>query len=104
DAMVAVEPVADRIIAANPAACTLLGYDRDDLLAHSFTALHPGQLPALIVFTQAIMAKGRYWTHTLSPHHAGGRKLSLEYAGTLVPDHEPGPLILLTLGDLEQRR
>ena len=34
-------------------------------------ALHPGQLPALIVFTEAVIAKGSYWTTRL---HAAPRR------------------------------
>ena len=46
------------IVDANPAACTLLGYDRALLRETRISALHAGQLPALIVFTQAVLAKG----------------------------------------------
>ena len=45
------------------------------------SALHAGQLPALIVFTQAVLDKGAYWTKALTPRHATGQTLRLEYAG-----------------------
>ena len=51
-------PHADEIVDANPAACRLLGYDRALLRETRFSALHAGQVPALIVFTQAVLAKG----------------------------------------------
>ena len=51
------DPHADQIVDANPAACTLLGYDRAALRQTKLTALHAGQIPQLIVFTQAVMAK-----------------------------------------------
>ncbi|SFL90141.1 PAS domain S-box-containing protein [Bradyrhizobium sp. NFR13] len=97
------DPHADQIIDANPAACTLLGYDRALLPQIKISALHAGQLPALIVFTQAVLAKGSYWTNTLTPRHATGEALQLEYAGSLVPQGERA-LLLLTMSDLEQRR
>lgn len=97
------DPDADRIVDANPAACALLGYDRALLRQTRISALHQGQLPALIVFTQAVMAKGAYWTTTLTPRHATGQKLHLEYAGSLVPQGERA-LLLLTMSDLEARR
>ena len=54
------DPHADLILDANPSACTLLGYDRALLRQTKVSALHSGQLPALIVFTQAVLAKGAY--------------------------------------------
>ncbi|NVN84611.1 MAG: sigma 54-interacting transcriptional regulator [Rhodopseudomonas sp.] len=97
------DPAADRIIDANPAACALLGFDRAALQLTRISALHPGQLPALIVFTQAVFAKGAYWTHALTPRHATGTTLRLEYAGTVLPHHGRN-LLLLTMSDLDQRR
>ena len=103
DAMLLVDPHADAILEANTAACTLLGYDRAALRQTRLTALHAGQVPQLIVFTQAVMAKGTWWTTALKPRHTTGKELSLEYAGSLIPQDET-PLMLLTLSDLEQRR
>src|SRR3954465_4305045 len=103
DALLLVDPHADRIVDANAAAGRLLGYDRALLLEMRFSALHPGQRPALIVFTQAALAKGSYWTHSLAPRHALDKELKLEYAATRMPG-DPGPLLLLTLSDLNERR
>jgi formate hydrogenlyase transcriptional activator len=103
DAMLLVDPHADAILEANTAACTLLGYERTALRQAKLTTLHAGQIPQLIVFTQAVMAKGTYWTTALKPRHTSGKELSLEYAGSLIPQ-DTTPLVLLTLSDLEQRR
>jgi PAS domain-containing protein len=54
------DPHADLILDANPAACTLLGYDRALLRQTKVSTLHAGQLPALIVFTQAVLDKGAF--------------------------------------------
>ena len=97
------DPHADQIVDANPAACALLGYDRTLLRGVRISELHTGQLQALIVFTQAVLHKGTYWTNALTPRHATGQPLRLEYSGSLVP-HGERSLMLLTLSDLEQRR
>ena len=97
------DPHADLIVDANPAACTLLGYDRALLRQTNVSALHAGQLPALIVFTQAVLDKGAFWTNTLTPRHATGQNLQLEYAGSLLPQ-DGRALVLLTMSDLEARR
>lgn len=100
--MLILDPPADRIIDANPAAADLLGYPRPTLRGMPASTLHPGQRPALIVFTQAVDAKGHWWTHALSPRHGSGKALRLEYAGSLLKS--AAPLMLVTLADLDARR
>src|SRR3954453_7782374 len=97
------DPHADLILDANPAACALLGYDRALLRQTKVSTLHAGQVPALIVFTQAVLDKGAYWTNALTPRHATGQPLRLEYSGSRVP-FDGRSLMLLTMSDLEQRR
>src|SRR4029450_6758455 len=96
------DPHADLILDANPAACTLLGYDRALLRQTKVSTLHAGQLPALIVFTQAVLDKGAYWTNALTPRHATGQTLRLEYAAPLVPGAGRA-LLLLPMSALDAR-
>lgn len=101
--MMLLDPHGDRVVDANPALCTLLGYDRALLRQMKISALHAGQLPALIVFTQAVFDKGSFWTTSLTPRHAAGNELRLEYSGSLIPQ-DGAPLMLLAVNDLDQRR
>jgi PAS domain S-box-containing protein len=101
--MLLLDPHGDRIIDANPAVCALLGYDRALLRQMKISTLHAGQVPALIVFTQAVFDRGSFWTTSLMPRHAAGNELRLEYTGSLIPQ-EGTPLVLLSMNDLEQRR
>ncbi|QDM00126.1 PAS domain S-box protein [Rhodopseudomonas palustris] len=103
EAVLLIDPTLDQIVDANQAACDLLGHGYDSLLQIKFSALHGSQLPALVVFTQAVFAKGTYWSHALTPIHAGGTQLRLEYAGKRL-SHHGRSLLLLTMSDLEQRR
>ncbi|KAB1072447.1 sigma 54-interacting transcriptional regulator [Methylobacterium planeticum] len=100
--MLVLDPVADRIVDANAAAARLLGYPRPALAGMAASALHPGQRPALIVFTQAVQAKERWWTHALTPRHGAGRALRLEYAASLLPG--PEQRLLVTLADRDERQ
>jgi PAS domain S-box-containing protein len=103
DPMILLDPHADRIVDANAAACKLLGYDRALLRQMKISTLHAGQVPALIVFTQAVFDKGSFWTTSLTPRHAAGNELRLEYTGSLIP-RDGTPLVLLAMNDLDQRR
>ncbi|MBS4047682.1 MAG: sigma 54-interacting transcriptional regulator [Alphaproteobacteria bacterium] len=100
-AMLVIDPASDRVLDANPAACRLFGYDRETLCATSVTALHPSQRPDLIVFSQAVLQKGRWWTRSLTPRHATGRELKVEYVGAAFGSDGK---LLLTATDLEELR
>ncbi len=109
EAMLVVDPMADRILDANPAACRLLGYHRSLLRDSRLSLLHPEQMPALIVFSEAALNLGRHWTRELTPKHASGKALKLEYSAAPLPHHGPNnpgeaALLLFTLADLEERR
>jgi PAS domain S-box-containing protein len=103
EAMVVLNPSTDRILDGNPAACRLLGHDRASLREMRVSALHPGQLPALIVFTDGVLAKGEYRTRGLKPRHAAGHELAVEYAGSRLGDG-PTPDLLLLISDLAAQR
>ncbi|WP_420135072.1 sigma 54-interacting transcriptional regulator [Rhodopseudomonas sp.] len=103
EAALLLDPGADAILDVNAAACALLGRDRVTLLATRISALHDaGQFPALIVFTQAVLDRGAYWSHSLAPLHASGTSLRVEYAARSLAAGGR-TLLLLTLHDLEQR-
>ena len=103
EAMLVLRPAEDRIVDGNPAACRLLGHGREQLRGMAVTALHPGQLPALIVFTDGVMAKGEYWTRGLKPRHAAGHELSLEYSASVLT-RDGTTELLLTMTDLATQR
>jgi len=101
EAMLVADFREDRVLDGNPAAGRLFGYDRSVLCGMRVTALFPGQRPALIVFTQAVLDRGSHWTHDLSARHAGGREIRLECTGTTLQD---GRTVLFTFADLDERR
>jgi len=100
DATLLIDLADGRVRAANTAACRLLAYAREALLSLSILDLLPDQAPALLVFTEAVLSKGLYWTRGLSFRHALGETLRLEVSGTPAPD----TCLLLTLYDLDARR
>jgi PAS domain S-box-containing protein len=99
--MLVLEPEEDRIADANPAAARLLGAARSALRGARASALFPGQLAALTVFTQAALARGHWWTRALAPRHAAGRDLRVE--ATAFPLAGPPTRLLVTLADPDAR-
>ncbi|HAI28278.1 MAG TPA: histidine kinase, partial [Thalassospira sp.] len=97
-----IHPKTDRIVFANQAAANLLGRSIEELLATSMSALHKGQVPSLVVFSEAAFYHGFAWTRGLDLTRPDGTELKLE--------HEARPLILdgeeyltVTISDLDAR-
>ena len=61
-----IDPLEDRIVAANRAGCSLLGYAHDELLATPVSRIHPADLPQLRDFVEQVVRKGRASTVTLT--------------------------------------
>jgi chemotaxis family two-component system sensor kinase Cph1 len=61
-----IDPLDDRIVAANRAGCSLLGYTRDELLATPVSRIHPADLPQLRDFLEQVLRDGRASTITLT--------------------------------------
>ena len=102
-AALVIDPGTDRVVDANAKAAALLGMSREAIAGMRASVLHPAQMPALIVFTEAVLLKGSYWTQTLSPRHADGRLLRLEYSATRLPAPQ-GPWLLIELHDIAERQ
>jgi PAS domain S-box-containing protein len=103
--MLVIDPDTDATVWANAQAARFFGLDADALLSQRFSRLHPGQLPALIVFSEAVMTLGSYWTRDLTPQHAADQKLRVEYRGDRIGAEAGKRLLLLTVIDLvEQER
>jgi PAS domain S-box-containing protein len=61
-----IDPLEDRIVAANRAGCSLLGYAHDELLAIPVSRIHPADLPQLRDFVEQVVREGRASTITLT--------------------------------------
>ena len=60
------DPLADRIVAANEVGCSLLGYSQDELLATPVSQIHPADLPQLRDFVEQVVRDGRASTIMLT--------------------------------------
>jgi len=95
EAIVLLDPFADRFGDLNIAACKLLGYPRQELLQLPVSKLFGHQLADLIVFTQAVMDKGRGWTDDLSCNCKTGERIELEISATVLQIKGSPQLILV---------
>lgn len=95
EAIALLNPFSDRLGDLNIAACKLLGYPRQELLALPVSKLFGHQLADLIVFTQAVMDKGRGWTEELSCNCKSGERIELEISATTLQIKGEQQLILV---------
>lgn len=109
-ATLVIDPYNDRVISANHAACELLEYSEQQLLKMPASALHPGYLASLTVFTEAVLHRGSGWTSDISCQTRSGREIPVEFSasrlGALLPDN-PSPLMMVAFQDkrmLEKHR
>ena len=80
DPVLDLDPASDRILSANRAACRMLGFTRDELLATPISHVHPAELPQLLDFVERVMRNGHGSTITLTCRTKGGDFLPTEMA------------------------
>ena len=78
DAAFILDPVADRIVAANPAGAAHLGLPREEVLATPISRCHPGELPQLQEFVGKVLRDGHGTTVTLTCRTVSGECLPTE--------------------------
>lgn len=99
-ACLVLDPWTDHIIQANQAARALLGYD-DQITAVNASDLFRDQLPAMVVFTEAVLAQGRHWCNDIICYHRHGDPIAVEMWGGRM-ERNGHPYLILNLADQEQ--
>ncbi|GAB7531450.1 sigma 54-interacting transcriptional regulator [Pseudomonas sp. 3A(2025)] len=82
EAIALLDPYSDRFKDLNIATCRLLGYPRQELLNVPVSKLFGHQMADLIVFSQAVLEKGKGWTDELSCNCKSGERMELEITAT----------------------
>ena len=98
DAMLVIDPIVNRILNANQAACRLLGYSHDEFQKIFVTDLHPHEITALIVFTQSVIENGHGWTDELSCKTNRNINIPVEYSASTYNDGD-NTFLIATLRD-----
>ena len=72
------DPLDDRIVEANRAGCTLLGYTRDEILDCTVSDIHPAEMPQLRRFLDEALAERRASTTVFTCRTKDGTFLPTE--------------------------
>jgi len=85
DAIMVLDPAADRILMANQKACDLLEYTHEKMLSLPVSAIHSQDMPLVKEFIQSVIRKGHGWTDKLSCTTKTGRCIPAEISASLYP-------------------
>ena len=102
DAAFVLDPVRDAILDANPRACRLLGYSRDELLALSLSAVHPDEMPRFRAFAQTVLDDGSGWTDDLTCLTKAGERVPAEISASTV-EINGAPCVVAWVRDVRTR-
>jgi PAS domain S-box-containing protein len=103
DPALVLDPIADRFVAANPAACALLGYTHEELLDTPVSRIHPGELPRLQQFVGTVLRLGHGTTIALTCRTRPGSCLPVEMS-LVVFDHDGRTCLLGLVHDRSEHR
>lgn len=84
DAVFAIEIGTDRIMDANPKACAMLGYDRDELVSLGVSAIHPDEIQEFKKFSRSVQTDGEGWTDELNCLTKSGDTLAAEISASII--------------------
>jgi two-component system, chemotaxis family, sensor kinase Cph1 len=73
-----IDPVADRILDANPAGCAMLGYTHEELLRTPVSQIHPAEGSQMSVFFEQALSDGQASTIKLTCRTKTGTFLPTE--------------------------
>ena len=112
DAIFVINPAEDCIVDANPRACAMLGYTREELLSLPISAIHPNEMAALQAFAQSVFENSRGWTNELSCRTKNGEFLPAEISASSIQITHPvalsqsveGHHIIAMVRDITERR
>jgi chemotaxis family two-component system sensor kinase Cph1 len=75
-----IDPAADRILAANPAGCAMLGYTHEELLRTPVSQIHPAERSQMSDFLERALSDGQASTIKLTCRTKNGTFLPTEMA------------------------
>lgn len=103
EAIALLDPYGDRFGDLNIATCRLLGYSRQELLELPVSRLFGHQLADLIVFTQAVLEKGKGWSEELNCVCKTGERIELDITATTLSIKGQLQIILVLREQSEKR-
>lgn len=102
-ALMLLDPIKNRYVDCNQAACRLLGYDRMQILETSISSIHGRDLGQLIVFSEQVLEQGKAVSRLIRYRSSDGYYLPCELnaARTVVNQRE---MLIVAITDLQEQQ
>ena len=104
DAIYLIDIENDKIVDANPKACQMLGYSREEFLSLSISAIHPREMPELITFSEVVSEQGYGWTDELTCRTKSGFTLPAEISASMVDIEDRSCMIAMVRDTTERKK
>ncbi|QRV15994.1 MEDS domain-containing protein [Haloterrigena salifodinae] len=103
DAILIVDPDADEILDANPAASEMFGYARDELLARGPSDLYPDEHDRFSTFVDEVVEDGIGWTDELTCRTRDGVRIPTEISASQI-EVDDRPVMFAAIRDITERK
>ncbi len=103
DAIFVIDPERDEIVEANPRACELLRYSRDELLSMPISAIHPQEMDRFLGFAKSVYEEGHGWTNELTCRAKTGITIPAEISASVI-DVARGKCLIAFVRDISERK
>jgi PAS domain S-box-containing protein len=98
DAIFIIDPARNTILEANPRACTMLGYSREELVALHLSVLCPRDALDVQTFARSVFEYGQGWTNALPFVTKTGQPLPAEMSAASI-DLDGVPCLIILVRD-----
>ena len=95
DGIFILDPKNDKILDANPAACRLLEYDKNEIRRTSMSDVHPHEIKPLNDFCERVFNDGGGWTDELSCYTKSGKYIPAEISASHFSDGESDYMVAM---------
>ena len=103
DAIFVLDPPRGKILDVNPKACDMLGYSREELLSIGIFAVHPGEMPMFLSFTDSVYGDQYGWTDEITCYTKTGEEVPTEISASTV-ELDNRPCIVAIVRDITERK
>jgi len=103
DAIVLLDTDLNELVDANPRACSLLEYTRQELLGLPVSAIFPGDMAHLQAFALSVVEEGRGWMEELRCQTRTGHRLVAELSASAI-DLDGRACLIAHMRDVTERR
>ena len=104
DAIILIDAKEETIVEANPSACTMLAYTKDELYGLSLTAIHPNEMKRVRAFIRDVQVRGGAHSSEFTCRRSDGAFVCADIAASMMRNENGDELLLAIIRDASDER